>query len=205
MGKSAEIYDMTLTGIAEVGAMAEFWAGGRFPLIEGINSLPFKYSGLDQVELVDRTLYERGLLQELEPFKLLYFAPVAEINLFTKTKVTKMEDLAGLKLRVSGTNKQTVELLGAIGISMPGEEEYMALERGTLDGNATGADNAVARKLYEVINYGLTTPISMGGFLVIMNKDFWNSCPADIQNAIDQASIEARNFHLVNGILDICR
>jgi C4-dicarboxylate-binding protein DctP len=80
---------------------------------------------------------------------------------------------------------------------MPGEEEYMALERGVLDGNATGADNAVNRKLYEVLGYACTTPISMGSFVFIMNKDFWNGLPADIQATIDKINAEESAAHLV--------
>ncbi len=198
MGKSTELYDEALNGVVEAVHTAEFWAGGRFPLVEGANSLPFTYSSINQVEALDQTLFDRGLLKELEPFKLLYFTPVAVINLFSKEKIDTMEKFAGQKIRASGNNAKLVELLGGTGLAIPGEEEYMALDRGTLTGNLTGADNVVSRKEYEVMKFAVQTPISMGGFIFIMNKNFWNSLPKDIQTAIDNVNKEERSAHLAS-------
>jgi len=196
IGKSAELYDLALNGVVEAVHTADFWVGGRFPLIEGANSLPFTYSSLAQVEALDQALYDRGLLKEMEPFKLLYFTPIATISLFSKDKIDTMEKFAGQKIRASGNNTKVVEALGGTALAIPGEEEYMALDRGTLTGNLTGADNVVSRKLYEVVKYGNQTPVSMGGFVFIMNKGFWEKLPPDVQTAIENVNKEERVAHL---------
>ena len=198
MGASTELYDMALSGIVEASHTAEFWAGGRFPIIQGLNNLPFNIRGIDDILAVDTALYEAALLKELDPFKLLYFTPAAALSFFTKEKINTMEDLAGMKLRASGTAADAVALMGATPVNAPGTEEYMMLERGTLDGNITGADNVMARKLYEVIDYGNKNVFAGGGFIFIMNKDFWNSLPADIQATIDKLNTEEAQEHLVN-------
>jgi TRAP-type C4-dicarboxylate transport system substrate-binding protein len=197
-GESEELYDMALEGVVEAVHTAEFWTGGRFPIIEGLNNLPFNIEDIGDILAVDNALYEAGLLEELEPFKLLYFTPAAALSFFTKEKINTMEDLAGMKLRASGTAADAVELMGAIPVNAPGSEEYMMLERGTLDGNITGADNALSRSLQEVINYGNTNVFAGGGFVFIMNKDFWNSLPSDIQKIIDDIDAELAQQHLID-------
>jgi TRAP-type C4-dicarboxylate transport system substrate-binding protein len=196
IGKSQELYDLALNGVVEAVHTAEFWTGGRFPLVEGVNSLPFTYASMDQLEAVDQALYDRGLLKELDPFKLLYFTPASQLAIFSKNKIATLEDFSGQKLRASGINVKVVELLGATAVTIPGEEEYMAIERGVLTGNVTGADNVLSRKLYEVMKYGCRTEISMGEFVFIMNKNFWDKLPPDIQAVIDNVNKEERAAHL---------
>lgn len=196
MGKSAELYDLVLNGTLEAGHMAEFWTGGRFPLIEGIDSLPFTFKDMSQNTEVVQRLFKAGLLKELEPFKYLYFTGTGTINIFDKNKIATMADFKGAKLRATGLNVEICEALGGTAVTIPGEEEYMAFDKGILTGNFTGVDNVKGRKLWEVLNYGCQTPVSMGGFVFIMNKDFWNSLPADIQAIIDGINEEQRTGHV---------
>ena len=196
-GESQELYDYALDGVVEAVHMAEFWSGGRLPIIQGLNNLPFNMLGIGDTYAVGNALLEAGLLEELDDFKLLYFCPAAALSFFTKEKINTMEDLAGMKLRASGTAADAVALMGATPVNAPGSEEYMMLERGTLDGNITGADNAYARKLFEVINYANKNVFAGGGFIFIMNKDFWNSLPADIQVTIDKINAEETQEHII--------
>ena len=197
-GESEELYDYAHDGIVEAVHMAEFWSGGRLPIIQGLNNLPFNIQGIADIAAIDNALYEAGLLAELDPFKLLGFSPAAALSFFTKEKINTMEDLAGMKLRASGTAADAVALLGATPVNAPGTEEYMMLERGTLDGNITGSDNVLARSLHEVINYGNTNVFGGGGFVFLMNKDFWNSLPSDIQDIIDDINVEVAEQHLID-------
>src|SRR3972149_6765016 len=153
LGQTTEFYEMVLNGVVEAAHTAEFWAGGRFPLVEGLNLLPFNIQNLGDIYAVDSALYEAGLLKELEPFKLNYFTPVAALSFFTQFKINTMEDLKGKTLRASGIQGEVIKLMGATPVNAPGSEEYMMLQTKVLNGNITGADNAYARKLYEVVSY----------------------------------------------------
>ena len=197
-GESQELYDYALDGVVEAVHMAEFWSGGRLPLIQGLNNLPFNMLDIGDTYAVGNALFEAGLLEELDDFKLLYFCPAAALSFFTKEKINTMEDLAGMKLRASGTAADAVALMGATPVVASGTEEYMMLERGTLDGNITGADNALDRSLYEVINYANKNVFATGGFVFLMNKDFWNSLPSDIQDIIDDINVEVAEQHLID-------
>jgi TRAP-type transport system periplasmic protein len=198
MGKSTELYDLCVNNTLQAAHIAEFWANGRFPIVEGVDNSPFTFASLAQQTQTLNTLYDRGLLaKEAEPFKLMYFTSVGTVNLFTaKKKITTMADFAGQKIRASGTNVKTVELLGGTALTVPGDEEYMDLDKGILTGNLTGSDNVVARKEYEVLKYGIKDPISAGAFYFVMNKNFWNSLPADIQAAIEKLNKEESAAHV---------
>jgi TRAP-type transport system periplasmic protein len=198
MGKSTELYDLCVNNTLQAAHIAEFWANKRFPIVEGVDNSPFTFTDLTQQTKTLNTLYERGLLaKETEPFKLMYFTSVGTVNIFTaKTKINTMADFKGQKLRASGTNVKTVELLGGTALTIPGEEEYMSIEKGILTGNLTGSDNVVARKEYEVLKYGIKDPISTGAFYFVMNKNFWNSLPADIQATIESLNKEEGATHV---------
>ena len=201
IAKSAELYDACLNGTLQAVHLAEFWAGGRFPIVEGVDSLPFTFpGGITQQTQTINTLIAKGLLaKELEPFKLLYFTSTGVLNIFTaNTKILTMADFKGQKLRASGVNVKTTELLGGQGLTIPGEEEYMSIQKGILTGNLTGVDNVVGRKEYEILKYGIQNPLATGGFFFIMNKNFWNSLPPDIQTIIDNLNKEEAAAHVIS-------
>jgi len=199
MGKSTELYDLCLNGTLNAVHMAEFWAGGRFPITEGVDNMPYTFTSIDQQTKTIYALIDRGLsAKEVEPFKLLYFTSVGTVNIFTaKTKIVTMADFKGQKLRATGTNVKSVELLGGQALTTAGDTEYMDIQKGILTGNLTGPDNVVGRKEYEVLKYGIQQPISAGGFFFIMNKNFWNSLPKDIQTIIDNLNKEESAAHIV--------
>jgi TRAP-type transport system periplasmic protein len=198
MGKSTELYDLCVNNTLQAAHIAEFWANGRFPIVEGVDNSPFTFASLAQQTQTLNTLFERGLLaKEAEPFKLMYFTSVGTVNLFTsKKKITTMADFAGQKIRASGTNVKTVEMLGGTALTVPGDEEYMDIDKGILTGNITGSDNVVSRKEYEVLKYGISDPIATGAFYFVMNKNFWNSLPADIQATIEKLNKEESAAHI---------
>jgi TRAP-type transport system periplasmic protein len=197
MAKSTDLYDACLSNTLQAAHIADFWANGRFPISEAVNSMPFTFSSIDQQTKTLQALVDKGIDKDADPFKFLYFTSVGTVNIFTaKAKINSMADFKGQKLRASGVNVKTVELLGGQGLTVPGDEEYMDIDKGILTGNLTGADNVVTRKEYEVLKYGIQNPISAGAFLFVMNKNFWNSLPADIQAIIDNLNKDETAAHI---------
>ena len=76
---------------------------------------------------------------------------------------------------------------GGTPVSMPGPDVFMALDRGTLDGATTGYEFAYAQKWYEITKYVSVTGMYGGCNEDLMNKDTWNSLPADVQLGVEQA------------------
>jgi len=67
-------------------------------------------------------------------------------------------------------------------------EVYEALRQGIIDGFLGVADPVASLKFYEVTNYVTKNDMFNSGYVICMNKDKYNSLPADIQKAIDDVS-----------------
>jgi TRAP-type C4-dicarboxylate transport system substrate-binding protein len=199
MAKSEEYYDVVKNGIADVVQMADFWSGGRFPIICGIGSLPFEIKSPRAFSAVLDELYSKGLLKELDNFKLLYFNTLPTFQLFFKNKVTSIDNFAGLKIIAGGgAQSDIVKALGATPVTVPGADYYMTLEKGIAQGLNCSSDAVVARKLYEVTTCVAKFPLTISTFVFLMNKNTWNKLPPDIQALIDQLNKEEKEIFLTD-------
>ncbi|MFP4538621.1 MAG: TRAP transporter substrate-binding protein DctP [Dichotomicrobium sp.] len=112
--------------------------------------------------------------------------------LFSKEPIRKLEDFKGKKLRVH--NPQTAALMEAIGAEpapLPLSEVPPALERGVIDGVFTSTCYGNGQeywRLAENVQNWKIGPIT--GWVIIVNKDAWESIPEDLRAAI-QAEMDA--------------
>ena len=190
LGAPTDQWDMLKNNAIQISFLAEAYNVGRVPVISIVN-LPFELPDMNAILLVANEWLKAGYLKEItDNFKVLYFSPLNLQHPFLRNKkVTTLEDLKGLKMRsVSGVQGQVITALGATGVSMSGGETYMALQTGVIDGTITGIDNVVDRKFYEVCKYGMELPLYAGIYTLAMNKETWNSLPADFQKLIEQMS-----------------
>lgn len=102
----------------------------------------------------------------------------------TKKKITKLEDLQGLKIRHSGGSIPAARLkaLGANPVFIAWPDVPMALVQGAIDGLCTTAKSAESAKLDEAgVKYGVFTRNFMGYYVPIVSRQFWNKLPGDLQ------------------------
>jgi TRAP-type C4-dicarboxylate transport system substrate-binding protein len=191
LGKLFDQPKMLKGGICDVTQLPD--VSPDFPLLH-IFEAPFVISSQARAQEAFGAMYYKGLLKEhLKDYKFLWWQAIAPIHLVLRNKkVTRMEELKGLKIRgMPGLRTVFNEALGATGVAMPTAESFMALERGTLDGVNTAVESAVSLKFNEVTKYWIWEPICTGGLMIAMNLKVWNSMPPDIQTIIEQLSIEA--------------
>jgi len=99
-------------------------------------------------------------------------------------KVTKMEDLKGLKIRHSGgsTPEGRLNALGASAVFIAWPDVPMALVQGTVDGLCSTAKSVEGAKLYEAgVKYGTLTRNWSGYYVPMVSQKFWKSLPPDLQ------------------------
>ena len=112
----------------------------------------------------------------------------------TKLAITKVEDLAGLKIRSGGGIAEEMgRALGASVFVKPAPESYELLSSGVADGVFFPSEAIVSFKLGPVIKYATLFP---GGFYsssfgFFMNEDKWNKLSKEDQDAITSVSGEA--------------
>lgn len=100
------------------------------------------------------------------------------------------EDLAGLKIRVSGSmSADLIKALGATPVQMSAGEMYNALQTGLIDGIVTGASAITDFKLDEVANsYTVGAPLGHILFYLVMNQNSYDALSPELRAAVDQYS-----------------
>lgn len=120
---------------------------------------------------------------------LITINPAGEYALMTTKPVYKLEDLKGMKIRSTGMVPKILEKFGAAPVNIPGAEQYVALQRGTVDGTVYPVFVLDAYKLREIIKYvilpGVITPPTTE---IYMNLKVWQGLSPDLQKAITDAS-----------------
>ncbi|MFH0914373.1 MAG: TRAP transporter substrate-binding protein DctP [Chloroflexota bacterium] len=171
-------------GLFEMCQMFASVHPGKTPL-QTVIELPFLGPGdLAQLaEWMDAIYRHPALVKELDQWNGMYFFPnnLASYEYMGKKPFKTVEDLKGLRIRVSATMGMPFTPFGAVLEMMPGGEVYTALERGMIDGVVwVWTYTFGSYKLYELSKYA-TTEIAAGaaGMMTVVNKDAWNALPEE--------------------------
>jgi tripartite ATP-independent transporter DctP family solute receptor len=111
----------------------------------------------------------------------------------SKRPLNKVEDIAGLKLRVipNAINVDWVKALGANPTPLPFTEVYSALEQGAIDGQENPISVIAANKFWEVQKFVALTNHQYNPQSVIFSKKVWDTLTAGERKIIDDAADEA--------------
>jgi tripartite ATP-independent transporter DctP family solute receptor len=117
----------------------------------------------------------------------------------SKRPLNKVEDTAGLKLRVipNPINVDWVKALDANPTPLPFPEVYAAMEQKAIDGHENPVTVINANKFYEVQKYLAITNHQYNPQSVIISKKFWDTLNAAEKKLIDDASDEATKYQRV--------
>ncbi len=110
-----------------------------------------------------------------------------------KRAINKVDDIAGLKLRVipNAINVDWVKALSANPTPMPFPEVYAALEQGAIDGQENPVSVIAANKFWEVQKFIALTNHQYNPQSVIFSKRIWDQLNAAERKIIDEAADEA--------------
>ncbi|WOH79672.1 TRAP transporter substrate-binding protein [Bradyrhizobium sp. BEA-2-5] len=111
-------------------------------------------------------------------------------------KLITPADYKGLKFRIQSSKVLEAQFrsLGAIPQVMAFSEVYQALQTGVVDGQENTWSNIYTQKMHEVQKYITETNHGYIGYVVIVNKKFWDDLPADIRDQLSKAMKEATAF-----------
>ena len=105
-------------------------------------------------------------------------------------------DYKGLKFRIQSSKvlEAQFRLLGATPQVMAFSEVYQALQTGVVDGQENTASNIYTQKFHEVQKYTTLTNHGYIGYVVVVNKKFWDDLPADVRTNLDKAMKETTAY-----------
>lgn len=111
----------------------------------------------------------------------------------SRRPLNKVEDIAGLKLRVipNPINVDWVKALGANPTPLPWPEVYAALEQKAVDGQENPFATINSAKLFEVQKHLAITNHQYNPQSVVMSKKFWDTLSADQQKIVREAAQES--------------
>jgi TRAP-type C4-dicarboxylate transport system substrate-binding protein len=197
--KGPDIWNAVKSGVADMGWCFHGYWPDMTPLADVITlpSLPFKTA--EKGSEVLWKLYEKfpAIQREFKDVHVLQLWTSHPYFLITSKKQVKtMEDIKGLKIRVTGgPPTEQMKALGAVPVLIPMPDNYQSLDKGVIDGMGAPWEAIYAFRLYEVVKYYTILPLSGVYFSMSMNKAKWESLPKDIQAAIRSVSgLEAAKF-----------
>src|ERR1700733_15171231 len=111
-------------------------------------------------------------------------------------KLLDPSDYKGLKFRIQSSKVLEAQFrtLGAIPQVMAFSDVYQALQTGVVDGQENTWSNIYTQKMHEVQKYMTVTTHGYIGYVVVVNKKFWDGLPADIRDQLTKAMKEATEF-----------
>jgi TRAP-type C4-dicarboxylate transport system substrate-binding protein len=186
--KGKDAWEATKNGIADISWCFHGYWPGLTPLADVISLPALPYTTAEKGSEVLWKLYEKypAIQEQFADNKiLLLFTSNPYLLITTKKQVKTMEDIKGMKIRMSGgPPTEMMKALGGTPMMVPMPDNYMSLQKGVIDGMGAPWEAIHGFRLYEVVNYYTETPFPAVYFSIAMNKKKWDSLDKEIQDAI---------------------
>ena len=197
--KGVEIWKAVRSGVVDLGWCFHGYWPDMTPLSDVITLPGLPVKSAEKGSEVLWKLYEKfPAIQkeyaEVQPLMLwtshIYFL------LTSKKQVKTLEDLKGMKIRVTGgPPTEQIKALGAVPTPIPMPDNYQALDKGVIDGMGAPWEAVHGFRLYEVAKYYTMVPLTAVYFSLCANKQKWESLPKDMRDAIMSVSgLEGSKF-----------
>ena len=182
-----EVFDAVQQRTAEMGHSATYYWKGKVPAAQFFTGIPF---GMSSQELHSWIYYGGGLelWQEVyAPHGLVPFLAGSsgpQMGGWFNREINTVDDLKGLKMRIPGLGGEILRQAGGTPTNIPGAELFTALQTGTIDATEwVGPYNDLAFGLFRAAKYYYYPgwQETGSGLECMINKDAWNSLPADLQ------------------------
>ncbi|MCB6182641.1 TRAP transporter substrate-binding protein [Leeia sp. TBRC 13508] len=193
-GTPAQLVDQVKNGVADIVWTAPGYSAGRFPTIEAME-LPFVVTDAVSGSKAAWAFYQKNAQKEFDAYKVLALHVDGGMVAHTARKpISNMASLAGLKLRASTRMvSKLLQTMGATPVNMPPAQVTEAISKGVVDGAMASWEVVMPTKLAEVAEFhtepAAGKPIFSTTVLsLLMNKQKYNSLPANLKAIIDKNS-----------------
>ncbi|MCV2893416.1 TRAP transporter substrate-binding protein [Lentibacter sp. XHP0401] len=189
LGNVARQQEQVMAGVVDVAHGLTGIPRGRFPRTSLID-MPFLTDNAGAASYALWELFPDYLAEEYKGLKVLALHAHNGGLLHTnETKVEKMEDLKGLRLRTpSPAVSEMLSFLGADPQGLPPGEVYESLQRGVINGTVFPWDPVRSFGLNEVLKYHLDLGAYTVSFFFVMNERSYSRLSPDAQACVDKYS-----------------
>ncbi|MDI5932500.1 MULTISPECIES: TRAP transporter substrate-binding protein [Halomonas] len=190
LAKPDAIYEAVGNGIADIGATAQGYTAGRFPLSQLVE-LPGVATTATQGACVLQTLYDDGHFdEEYADTRPLFMFTTGPGGIHTiDTDVQTPADLEGLRIRrPTAVAGDILENMGANPVGMPAPDIYTAMQRGVLDGLSFPWEGLKGFRINELVEYHTEVPFYTLIFVATMSQRTYDGLSPEQQAVIDANS-----------------
>lgn len=190
LAKSDKTYESAANGVADIGASAQGYTAGRFPLTQVVE-LPGVSASSRQGSCILQSLYDEGHFEEeYADTRPLFMFTTGPGYLHTKERLIETpQDLAGLRLRrPTPVVGDMFERLDAQAVGMPAPDVFTAMQRGVVDGLSFNWEGMKTFRLNELASYHTEVPLYDLSLFATMNQRTYDGLPEDLQRVIDEHS-----------------
>ncbi len=160
--------------------------------------LPYVLPDLPTLRKVTDGPLGQKLLKLLEPKGMIGLAywDNGFKQMSANKKLLSPADYKGLKFRIQSSKVLEAQFrtLGVIPQVMAFSEVYQALQTGVVDGQENSWSNIYTQKMHEVQKYFTNTNHGYIGYVVVVNKKFWDGLPDDVRGPLEKAMKEATAY-----------
>jgi TRAP-type C4-dicarboxylate transport system substrate-binding protein len=196
-GKPPESFDQAKNGFVDFTWTVLGYTPGRFPKTE-VFELPFMLTtNAENGSKAVMEFVQKNAMEEFKDVKLVAVHVHGAGMFHTKTPITRLEDLKGLKVRgASRVINDMLQNLGAVPVGMPVPAVGEALSKGVISGALVPYEIVPTLKLHQLVknhtSFADGSALYTATFGVVMNKASYDKLPADLKKVIDNNSgIEA--------------
>lgn len=192
-GKPTDLMDQAIDGVADIVMTVVGYTPGRFPKTE-VFELPFMMTDPIATAKAFQDLVDTDLQAgEYSGVKVLGAWVHGPGLIHSKDPITKLEDLAGKKLRgPTRVISNMLAELGATPVGMPLPAIPEALSKGVIDGTVIPWEVTPSIRLAELaknhLEFGGKESLYTATIIMVMNKAKYESLPEDVRAAIDAES-----------------
>jgi TRAP-type C4-dicarboxylate transport system substrate-binding protein len=191
-GAPPDLYDQAKDGVVDLIWTVLGYTPGRFPKSECFE-LPFMVTKGEATSVAFQKYVEANSMNEFDGIKLLCVHTHGPGLFHTKTPVTKLEDLKGMKIR--GGSRIVNDLLTRLGaepVGLPVPQVPEALSTGVITGTTIPWEVTPSLKIAELVHnhtgFSGTHGLYTQTFAFTMNLDRYNGLADDLKALIDQNS-----------------
>ncbi len=161
--------------------------------------LPFLFDDIAAVDRFQASAQGQALLTSMKNRGLLglaYWHNGMKQLSTNKDKLTRPEDVKGLKFRIQASDVLEAQFraLGANPQKMAFAEVYQALQTGVVDGQENTWSNIYSQKFHEVQKTIAETNHGVIDYMVVTNAKWWDGLPPDIRKGLSEAMAEATAY-----------
>jgi TRAP-type C4-dicarboxylate transport system substrate-binding protein len=191
-GAPPQLFDQARDGVVDLTWTVLGYTPGRFNKAE-VFELPFMSGSAEHSSQAFQEYVEKFAADEFSSVKLIALHTHGPGLFHTKTPVTGLESLRGMKVRGgSRIINNMLTKLGATPVGMPVPAVTEALSKGVIDGTTIPWEVTPALKVSELVKNHTTFAGDRGlytqTFAFSMNKASYDKLPADLKKVIDNNS-----------------